>query len=75
MNVFLVLFTVFHFDLEKLISKNCNYIFSTRNLYIWAKILLNIVVGLLKFMFMQMFFSNVHPACHNIANSIKPGSG
>ena len=25
--VFLVLFTKFHFDLGKLISKNCNYIF------------------------------------------------
>ena len=25
-------------------------------------------------MFMQMTFSKVHPACHNIANSIKPGS-
>ena len=36
--VFLVLFTIyiffFHFDLEKFISKNCKYIFSTRNLYI-----------------------------------------
>ena len=25
-------------------------------------------------MFMQMFFSKVYPACHNIANGIKPGS-
>ena len=25
--VFLVLFTIFHFDLEKFISKNCQYIF------------------------------------------------
>ena len=24
-------------------------------------------------MFMQQFFSKVHPACHNIANGIKPG--
>ena len=23
---------------------------------------------------MQMVFSKVHPACHNIANGIKPGS-
>ena len=23
---------------------------------------------------MQMFFSKVHPACHGIVNSIKPGS-
>ena len=25
-------------------------------------------------MFMQLLFSKVHPACHNIANGIKPGS-
>ena len=25
-------------------------------------------------MFMQMVFSKVHPACHKIANGIKPGS-
>ena len=25
-------------------------------------------------MFMQMFFSEVHPAWHNIVNGIKPGS-
>ena len=25
-------------------------------------------------MFVQLFFSKVHPACHNIANGIKPGS-
>ena len=25
--VFLVLFTIFHFDLEKFISKNCKYVF------------------------------------------------
>ena len=27
----------FHFDLEKFTSKNCKYIFSTRNLYISAE--------------------------------------
>ena len=25
-------------------------------------------------MFMQLGFSKVHPACHNIANCIEPGS-
>ena len=25
-------------------------------------------------MFMQLVFSKVHPACHNIENGIKPGS-
>ena len=49
------LFTLFQFDLEKFISKNCNIYFSTRNLYIWAKILLNIVVRQLQFMFMFMY--------------------
>ena len=29
---------------------------------------------LYEFMFMQMVFSRVQPACHNIANGIKPGS-
>ena len=43
--------------------------FSPRNLYIWTKILLNIEVNV-----HANFFSEVHPACHNIANSIKPGS-
>ena len=43
--VFLVLFTIFHFDLEKVIIK-----------------------------FGSEFLSKVHPACHNIANDIKPGS-
>ena len=43
--VFLVLLTILHFDLEKFISKNVNIYFSTRNVYIWAKILPNIVVG------------------------------
>ena len=32
--VFVVLDTIFQFDLEKFISKNWKYIFSTRNLYI-----------------------------------------
>ena len=26
------------------------------------------------YMFMQMVFSKVHPACHSIVNGIKPGS-
>ena len=25
-------------------------------------------------MFMQLFFSKVHPVCHNVLNRIKPGS-
>ena len=46
MYVFLVLFTFFDFNHGKFISKNRkNIFFSTRNLYIWAKILSYIVVG------------------------------
>ena len=32
--VFLASFTIFNFDLEKFISKNCKYIFFSRNVYI-----------------------------------------
>ena len=70
-----MLFTIRNFDLEKFTSKNCKYIFFLPEICTFrAKILLNIVVGSLYFMFMQMFFSKVHPACHNIVNGIKPGS-
>ena len=62
------------FYIEKFISKNCENIFSTRNLKFWVKILLYTAVGYLSVMFMQMFFSKVDPACHNIANDIKPGN-
>ena len=66
---------IFTFDLEIFTSKNWKKKYwSTRKLYIWAKILSHIIVGLLQFMFMYVFFSKVHPACHNIANGIKPGS-
>ena len=47
--------------------------FSTRNVYIWAKILQYIVVALLLFMFIHNVFSKVHPRCHNIASGIKSG--
>ena len=38
----------FHFYHEKFISKNCKYIFSTRNLYIWVIILIYIYCSLLR---------------------------
>ena len=73
--VFLVLFTSSHFNLEMFISINCKCIFFTRNLYIlgentskyYSRIILVHVHA-------AVFFSKVHPACHNIANGIKPGS-
>ena len=36
-NVFLVLFTIFHFDLEKFTGRNCKYLLVTRNLYIFGQ--------------------------------------
>ena len=50
------------------------YIFLPEICTFWAKIFLNIVVESLLFMFMHLFFSKVHSACHNIVNGIKPGS-
>ena len=47
---------------------------NNRNTYISVKILLYIVVGLLKFMFMLTFLFEILPACHNDANGVKAGS-
>ena len=44
MYVLLVLFTIFAFYYEIFLSQNCKKYFSTRNMYIWAKILSYIVV-------------------------------
>ena len=60
--------------MNNLYAKIVKIYFSTRNAYMLAKILLFIVVGYLYFMLMQMFFSKVHQACHNIANGIKQGN-
>ena len=64
----------FHFDLENFTSKNCEYIFSTRNLYILgentSKYCSRIIVVHVHAI---VFFSKVHPAGHNIVNGIKPG--
>ena len=56
------------------LSQKCKKYSSTRNMYIWAKILSYIVVRELEFMFMLMLFFKIHPACHSNANGIKPGS-
>ena len=45
--------------------KNVNF---TRNTYIFVKILCRQIIV----MVIQMVFSKVHPACHNIVNGIKP---
>ena len=74
-NVFLVLFTIFHFDLEKFTRKICkNIYFSTRNLYILGENTSKYCSPIILVHVHATVFSKVHPACHNIANVIKPGS-
>ena len=68
--VFLVLFTfLFHFDLEKVISQNCKYMFFYQKLvYLGdntSKFCKRIIVV---HVHAAVFFSKVHPACHNTAN-------
>ena len=65
-----VLFTIFAIDLETIKAKYRKIYYSTRNLFIWAKILSQIAVHV----YVKKKISKVHPACHNIVNGIKPGS-
>ena len=74
-DVFLLLFTIVHFDLEKFISKNFTCVFFEKkfvhlgqNTSIYCSCIIVFHVHA------TVFFSKVHPACHNIANCIKPGS-
>ena len=67
-----VLFTIFHFDREKLISKNCKYI--TRSLYIFGVNTSKYCSRIFYSCSVNWIFSKVHPTCHNIANGTKPGS-
>ena len=73
--VFLVLFTIFHFDLEKFPSKTCKYILFNQKFVHFgvttSKYCSRIIVVHVHATF---FFSKVHPVCHNVANGIKPGS-
>ena len=74
--MFLVLFIIFQFDIEQFISKNCKYIFSTGNLYILGENSSNYCSRIIIVHVHATVFSSskMHPACHNIANGIKPGS-
>ena len=73
--VFLILFTIFHFDPEKFKSKNCKYIFFYQK---FAHLGENTTIYCCRIIVVHVhaavFFSKVHPACNNIANGIKPGS-
>ena len=72
--VFLVLFTIFDFYHENFISKNCKKILfyqkfvhfgANTSIYCSRIIVVRVHANV---------FSKVYPACHNIANGIKPGS-
>ena len=69
--VFLVIFTIFHFDLEKFISKNCKNIFFYQKFVHLGENSSKYCSRIILLMFMQLVFSKVQPACHNIANGIK----
>ena len=72
--IFLVLFTIFHFDHEKFISKNCNYIFLYQKFVHLGGNTIYCSRIIVVHVHATVFFSKVHPSCHNIANGIKPGS-
>ena len=65
----------FLFDLEKFTSKNCKYLFFYQKFVHLgentSKYCSRIIVV---HVHATVFFSKVHPACHNIANGIKPRS-
>ena len=73
--VFVLLFTFFHFDLEKFISKNCKYIFFYQKfVHLGKKPSKYCSWIIVVHVHATVVFSKVHPACHNIANCIKPGN-
>ena len=69
--VFLVLFIIFHFDLEKFLSKNCKYIFFCQKFVHLGENTSKYCSLQLLFMLMHLFL--YHLAYHNIAIGIKPG--
>ena len=69
-----VLLTLFHFDLEKFISKNFEYIFFYQKFVHFSENTSNYCSRIIIIHVHATVFSKVHPACHNIANGIKPES-
>ena len=66
---------IFHFDLEKFIRKNCKYIFFYQKFVHLGKNTSKYCSQIIVVhVYATVFFFKVHPACHNIANGIKPGS-
>ena len=72
--MFLVLFTIFHFDLEKIISTNCKYIFFYQKFVHFGNNTSKYCSLIIVVHIHATVFSKVNPACHNIANGINPGS-
>ena len=73
--VFLVLFTIFAFDLETFISKNWkNILFYQKFVHLGKTTFPYCSQIIAVHVYVNVFFSKVHPACPNIANEIKPGS-
>ena len=73
--VFLVLFTSFHFDLEKFISKNCKYIFFYQKfVHLGENTSRYFSQIIVVHVYATVFFSKFNPACHSIANGIKTES-
>ena len=65
---------MFHFDLEKLISENCKYIFFCPKIVHFGENASKYCSRIIVVYVHPMVFSKLHPACHNIANGIKPRS-
>ena len=58
--MFLVLFTIFHFDLEKFISKNCKYIFFYQKFVYLGK---NTSKNCSRIIVVHVHPTELHPAC------------
>ena len=74
MYVFLVLFTIVLFDLEKFISKNVKTFFYQKFVHLGDNTSMNCSRIIEVHVHATVFFSKVHPACHKYASGIKPGS-
>ena len=64
---------MFHFDLEKFISKNCKLIFFYQKFVHLGENTSKYCCQINVVHVHATGFSKVHPACHNILNGIKPG--
>ena len=65
---------IFNLTLKNSLAKNENIYFSTRNLIILGENTSKCSRIIVVRVHAIVFFSKVHPACHNIVNRIKPGS-